>query len=294
MKRKLSLLLCLLFAVFAFPSAARADLGPKPSLEITFSGLEGETYYVGLLGYEPGEDTPFAMRPLREALIDGDAVDDEAILQKFAAYQDADGLVALDSVENCSESHYYSAGRFPPASFKVLIYFPESDHFVVSDRIYTSSAFYASYHVDAAGIGLTKESSGGMDLALRSTYQYGSFFLKYLLRLFLTLSVELLLAGLFRLLKPSVFRLILLVNLITQTLLTLTLAFVDYSDGLFAVIFWYFVLETAVFLAEAIVYQIGFKRLGEGSIRPWKAWVYAWVANTASFFTGIVLYLTIV
>lgn len=278
----------------AFPSAARADLGPKPSLEITFSGLEGETYYVGLLGHDSGENSSFTMRPLRDALIDGDAVDDEAIMQKFAAYQDADGLVVLDSVENCSMTHYYSAGRFPPASFKVLIYFPESDHFVVSDRIYTSSAFYASYQVDATGIGLTKESSGEVDLGLRSAYQYGSFILQYLLRFFLTLSVELLLAGLFRLLKPRVFRLILLVNLITQTLLTLTLAFVDYSDGLFAVFFWYLVLETAIFLVEAIVYQIFFKRISEGSIRPWKAWVYAWVANTASFLTGVVLYFTIV
>ncbi len=194
MKRKLSLLLCLLLAMVAFPSAARADLGPKPSLEITFSGLEGETYYVGLLGYDSGENWSFAMRPLRDALIDGDAVDDEAIMQKFAAYQDADGLVALNSVENCSGSHHYRAGRFPPASFKVLIYFPESDHFVVSDRLYSTYAFYTFYSVDASQIGLNAESSGTMDLGMRNAYRYGETIADFLFRLVLTLAIELAIA----------------------------------------------------------------------------------------------------
>ncbi len=289
MKRKLSLFLCLLLAMVAFPSAARADLGPKPSLEITFSGLEGETYYVGLLGYDSGENWSFAMRPLRDALIDGGAVDDEAIMQKFAAYQDADGLVALNSVENCSASHHYSAGRFPPASFKVLIYFPESDHFVVSDRLYSTYAFYTFYSVDASQIGLNAESSGTMDLGMQNAYRYGETIADFLFRLVLTLGIELAIAWLFRLRGKRVFQFIVIVNAITQTLLTASLTLVNYISGSMAAALLYILLETAVFLLEGILYAKCLKPRSELPIPAWKPWVYAWVANTASFFAGIYL-----
>ena len=291
MKRKLSLLLCLLLAMFAFPSAARADMGPKPSLEITFSGLEGETYYVGLLGYEPGEDTPFARRSLRDALTDGSAVDDEAILQKFAAYQDADGLIALDLVENCSVSHHYSAGRFPPSKFKVLLYFPETDHFVVSDRIYSTYAFYTFYSVDAFQIGLNARSSGTMDLGMRNAYRYGATTADFLFRLVLTLAIELGIAWLFRLRGKRVFRFIVIVNVITQTLLTASLTLVNYINGSLAAALLYIVLETAVFLLEGILYAKCLKPRSECQIPAWKPWIYAWVANTASFFAGVYLML---
>ena len=42
----LSILLCLPL----FTLSASADMGPKPSVEISFEGLEDETYYVTLLG----------------------------------------------------------------------------------------------------------------------------------------------------------------------------------------------------------------------------------------------------
>lgn len=42
----LSILLCLPL----FTLSASADMGPKPSVEISFVGLENETYYVTLLG----------------------------------------------------------------------------------------------------------------------------------------------------------------------------------------------------------------------------------------------------
>ena len=44
LRKVLSLLICLIL-VLNLPVTAKADIGPKPSINITFTGIEGETYY---------------------------------------------------------------------------------------------------------------------------------------------------------------------------------------------------------------------------------------------------------
>ena len=89
----------------------------------------------------------------------------------------------------------------------------------------------------------------------------------------------------------SVFRFIVIVNVITQTLLTATLTLVNYINGSLAAALLYIVLETAVFLLEGILYAKCLKLRSECPIPAWKPWIYAWVANTASFFAGVYLML---
>ena len=48
MRKLVSALICLVL-VFSLPVTAKADMGPKPSVRITFTGIEGETYYGTLL-----------------------------------------------------------------------------------------------------------------------------------------------------------------------------------------------------------------------------------------------------
>ena len=45
MKRKIFALLLCFVLVMAMPITAHADMGPKPSVRIEFTGIEGETYY---------------------------------------------------------------------------------------------------------------------------------------------------------------------------------------------------------------------------------------------------------
>lgn len=50
MKRKVGIMfLCMILICTVFPVTAMADMGPKPSVQIHFIGIEGQTYYATLL-----------------------------------------------------------------------------------------------------------------------------------------------------------------------------------------------------------------------------------------------------
>ena len=49
MLRKIVSILFSLILIISLPVTAKADIGPKPSVRITFTGIEGETYYGTLL-----------------------------------------------------------------------------------------------------------------------------------------------------------------------------------------------------------------------------------------------------
>ena len=48
LRKMISLLFCMIL-IISLPVTAKADIGPKPSVRITFTGIEGETYYGTLL-----------------------------------------------------------------------------------------------------------------------------------------------------------------------------------------------------------------------------------------------------
>ena len=48
LRKMFSLLICMIL-IISLPVTAKADIGPKPSVRITFTGIEGETYYGTLL-----------------------------------------------------------------------------------------------------------------------------------------------------------------------------------------------------------------------------------------------------
>jgi len=290
MKRRLRLILCIVLLLIVIPGVAHADFGPKPSVDIKFSGLAGETYYVCLLAEDRELGSPFEAPSLERALAhDWDSDVPEEVLQKFLDYQDKDGLVPIYDIEDCSKTHYFSPSRFMHNTFKVLIYFPETDHFVVNDRIYTKYAFNSYYRIDANLCGLSPETSGELNLGMLSGFGFYRQIGSFLFRLTVTLAIELAIAWNFRLREKRVIRLILLVNFITQTLLTLTLSVVDVLSSAFGAIACYIVLETLVFLIEGFIYAIRINKISESRIPTGTLWLYAWVANTVSFFAGAFL-----
>lgn len=65
MKRQVFALLMCLVLVMAMPITARADMGPKPSVRIEFTGIESETYYGTLLSkYVPLHGTENRSMPV--------------------------------------------------------------------------------------------------------------------------------------------------------------------------------------------------------------------------------------
>ncbi|GEM_PF-373444 len=289
MKRRLSLFLCVVLLLVAIPGVAHADFGPEPSIDIKFSGLEGETYFVCLLGRVENEGYLYPLT-LEKAMEEGyHTWLPEAELQLFLQYVDSDGFVPLHDGEECSSTHHFSLSRFPPREFKVLIYFPKNGNFVKSDRIYDNYAFNSYYRIDAARCGLTPDSSDEMNLQLQNGYVYLGAIASFLVRLVITLAIEISLAWAFKLREKRVLKLIVLVNVITQTLLTLVLSWVDFFNGSLASILLYILLETLVFLIEAIIYSVWANRISAVPIPHWKLWLFSWVANTVSFFAGLFL-----
>jgi hypothetical protein len=290
MKRRLSFLVCIVLLLVAIPGVAHADIGPKPSVDIKFSGLEGETYYVCILAQDRESVTPFEAPSLTRALADGwESYVPEEVLHKFLEYQDKDGFVPIYDIEDCSQTHYISPSRFMHRTFKVLIFFPETNNFVVSDRIYTKYAFNSYYRIDAKLCGLSPDASGELNLGMLYGFGFYKQIGAFLFRLTITLAIELAIAWNFRLREKRVIQLILLVNFITQTLLTLTLSVVDIMSSAFGAIAVYIVLETLVFLIEGFIYALRINKISETRFPTGTLWLYAWVANTVSFFAGAFL-----
>ena len=91
-KRLTALLILLLVFALAMPLAAFADIGPKPSVRVTFTGAGGREFYATLLSQASGTG-PYSAEPGRSW--GNDLEENEPVRQAMAAYQDPDGFYFL-------------------------------------------------------------------------------------------------------------------------------------------------------------------------------------------------------
>ena len=255
-----------LVLITAFPSTVRADMGPKPSVHITFEGIN-ERYYVTLLskekGYGPYDDYE------EGGYCETEGEDDE-IFCRFLEFSLNDDYYLINRPVECTESNEFSWTYYPPEDFKVLIYLADSDKFLVTDA-YTKYAFDSYYRYDL------KTNT------LINSYDYKGEVLSLLARVIFTIIIEVLIALLFKYKKHL--KTIIIVNIITQGLLNLFVNMTNYYAGLLTTLFLVFLAEGIVLLIEIIVYRIAFKEN--------KAILYAIVANILSFAAGSYLALLI-
>lgn len=258
---------------------ASADMGPKPSIVVNFKGLEGEVYYVTLLSSVPSTG-PWSAE-------NGDHGD--AVAEKFSTYQDTDGFYFIGHFENCTESDTFRWRYYPPRDFKILLYFPEHDHFIVTADIYARYAFDSYYTVDAAGLDILSVSVAGDEMAVTRTYDYRWEGISLLCRVFITIAAELGVALLFGFRTKRLLLLIGVTNVVTQTVLNVLLNVINFHHGYFAFVFFYFWLELLVFGIEAAVYTVWLRRRGSGTARRLRPVLYAFSANALSFAAGMLV-----
>ncbi|PYG88776.1 hypothetical protein LY28_01132 [Ruminiclostridium sufflavum DSM 19573] len=277
MKKTGFLLLCVLTIAVMFSLTAHADMGPKPSVVIDFNGLDGKTYYATLLASEKttGPYTALNANKGNAHYVEGD--EDYEIFLKFAEYHDAEGYSFLQFFKDCTKTHQFSWTYYPPQVFKILLYFPKTDHFIVSDDRYERYAFDSYFTVQISDTSLSAAKS----------YDYTNETLSLIVRILLTIAVELAIALLFGFQERKQFRFIILVNVITQIALNLALNIINYCAGELAFVVSYVLLEVGVFIAEAILYTWYLKKRNSKEIPGWKPGVYALVANAASFALGL-------
>lgn len=309
---KLSKLFAIISAItvmLCFSVSVSADIGPKPSIHIEFLNMpEGECF--GTLLSKNDTTGPssvwdgnkeHAQHNENEYYNYSWAAFDYATWLKFVEYDDPDGFYFLQEGWNIAESDGIHWTYYPPQEFKILLYFPETGEFITSG-IYERYAFDSYFTVDMSTVGLIAPenavildhvnpdtgdygiSADKLLLADRS-YDYSSEIIGLIVRVILTVLIELAVALPFMLLKKKYLKVLAFTNIVTQLLLNLFLNISAYFMGGMGAMAVYILLEIAVFSIEAAIYTHSFKRYGKHKGIYYIA--YALVANGTSFFLGV-------
>ncbi len=271
MKKLCSILLCLLM-IFSLSATAFADMGPKPSVNLTFSKTSGERFFVTLLS-EKENYGPW--RHEREWVYDSMSDGEKAASDFLMQYEDADGYYYIGNVADATETKEYRWTYYPPDPFKILVYFPDTGSVIVGESM-SRYAFDAYYRVDLSGEKMT----------VTKDYDYLPEILSLAVRVILTVLLEILVALLFRFKGKKLLCFIAAANLATQLLLNTVLNLINYYSGSLLFTFSYFGLELLVFIIEAVLYCAFFKKYAETPPEKGITVLYAFVANAASFGLG--------
>ena len=116
-------------------------------------------------------------------------------------------------------------------------------------------------------------------------YNYFKEIISFLIRLILTIAIEIGLALIFGIKKKSHILTILIVNVITQVFLNAMLNITTYFEGQLTAVIYYVIGELIVLAADSIFYVLYFKT------QKLKFALYAILANLISFGTGFGLYI---
>ena len=279
MTRRWFLLLLCITLVVAWPTAALADIGPKASVRIQFTGAGDREYYGTLLSQtsSTGPASAWDGTPRDARSSPGDA--EYHIWEAFVGYEDEDGFWFLQEWWDCSQTQQLNWTYHPPSPFKILLYFPDDGSFAVSP-IYERYAFDSYFTADLSGL-----SSGSFSAV--PSYDYTWELISLAARICLTILLELAAAWLLGYREAPVLRLLALANILTQIGLNVLLNIVNYTSGSLTFTLTYILLEPAVFLAEAILYAILIPRFSALPQRRGKAVLYALLANAVSFASGL-------
>lgn len=280
-KRFISVFLTLLLLIPMLALTVHADMGPKPSTAITVHGGGGERMVLTLLG-EDGQWGP-------HSLVEPDAEPEDWMVSNkiqeeawyaFRDYQDPDGFYFWGEIfENSVGWNYW-----PPEVFKVAVYYPDCDVLWVSEESFERYAFQSEYRLILPAVG-ENARSGILDMDLKKETDAAEELFGLLVRIALTIVIELAMARVFGFDSRNQRRLILRVNLVTQLGLNGLLWLWYFFDGPLMAILRLFLAELAVLIAELIIYL---RRLREDE-RAVRTILYTICANLVSVWIGFLL-----
>lgn len=276
-KRLTSWALVLLLTATLLPVAALADSGPKPSVRVSFQNMEQGLCYGTLLSGTPSTGPASAWNGKEGGVYDS-MEGGHPIWEAFQAYDDPDGFYFLQWWWPCASDRPLHWTYYPPKTFKVLLYYPETNTYQVSG-VYERYAFHSYFTADLAQSG---------PLVLEREGDYAGEGLSLLARVAVTLCVELGVALLFGLKDGRLLLAVVGVNCATQALLNAALNWAGHQMGGMELMEAYLLLEAGVFGVEGLCYWVRFPRLG-GETAKRKAWPYALAANLCSFLGGFLL-----
>ena len=271
------------------PVTALADMGPKPSIVITFEHLGEELCYATLLSKTDStgpasvwDGNPYHAK--HKGMYEYAALDYDD-WKAFAEYQDADGFYFLQTAWQINETKELAWTYYPPKEFKILLYFPETEEFV-SSGIYERYAFDSYYTVDMKEQ-VEHSALNGFVIQAVPAYRYGWEIISLVTRIIITIVIELAAALLFGFREKKQLQFFVVVNLLTQILLNVLLNTANYYAGSMAFVMAYVCLELLVFAVEAIVFRRFLNRFSVKKRSVGRITAYALTANMASFLGGM-------
>lgn len=267
-------------------SLSFADVGPKPSVVLDFVGLEGEIYYVTLLSdvTSTGPHSVLTEEAYSQRVQTDDA--DFPIWEKFVNYDDQDGFHFLQYFGEATQTHRFVWGYYPPAKFKILLYFPEYDQFVVSEDMYERYAFDSYYKVDGSDL-IFNNAPSTQRFDVERNYYFAWELFSLVVRIVATILIEVLVAFIFGFRSKDYLKVIILVNLFTQTVLNLLLNLINYKYGNMMFLFNYLWMEMFIVVIEARLYgRFLIKEHKKQSVKQ-PIFAFALTANIVSFIIGL-------
>lgn len=292
--KKVVLIFFLLVLSFGFISSVSADMGPKPTATIKIIGID-EPYHFDILYYVGNHEIDvLSETEVAEQLEYYYYADDYP--EVLNGYKDNDDYASYTlyrdiphGVSNPSPNTFFLGYAYPPSEFKIVLVM-ESGEVIISDII-KRDLFTAEFVYDLTDYDLVNSQPVLIDGV--NVYQTGSAYvreiipwknivLQFVFTVFFTLLIEVGLLALMMYKSWSSYKLILIVNLITQSLLHIGIILGSLFGSLFGGIFAFIIGELFVFILEIIIFG---KFLKEQS--KLRAILYALLANIASLVIGL-------
>ena len=278
MKKIIFIMFAIIIASMCFPVTARADMGPKSSLEIIVSNPPKGQYYLDLLVDYNGKT--IYKNIINESEYDTDKI---KILKEYRYDNWRPALLTgtryplhgklIGTPEGNKMVHNFSYFGVPDR-FKIII-LTSDNKVIVSNEIHRktfNSTVYYNFKTNSA-----KEKP---------------IILSYLLQFLFTCSCTLVIEGiillLFRFNIKQNWKPFLTINIITQIFLNFTLSVVMFSQGLLSAYIWYIPLELIILIVEIICFR---KYLNQHS--KLRRTLFAITANVVSFATGFPIISTV-
>ncbi len=283
--------ICALSVALMLPIGVSADFGPKDSVRIIFENMGDELCYGTLLS-KNSSTGPNSVWDGNEDHIYNYNLDID-IWRAFVEYEDSDGFYFLQTADLVSQTKRIEWTYYPPQTFKILLYYPESGTFVVSG-IYEQYAFDTYYTVDMQGTAIgsveyNSELSTDKRIIAYRSYNYMLEASSLAVRMIITIAVEVVIALFFKINGKKQLLLLIGANTITQFLLNIALNLIArYYRGLISLIVFYALFEMIVFAIEAALYCKFMNKWTDNKLGNRQYVLYALTANTVSFFIGVI------
>lgn len=280
--------ICLLLPLLLL-STASADTGPKPTVNITVTGLPQSDYTVMFLSdksngpwllldeYEHYIQSEYREEIYQTALKISPLIDDNEPWQLLLWTQKFENTTTLDV-------HF---GYYPPQNFKLVVYDEVANKVYVSDQC-ERYAFSSYFDATLTSNDLEIEQGNAPPLIITKNHQPKGEAVNFIVRVIITIAIEFSFALLFKFDKKS-YIIILVTNVLTQILLNvgINLFIYNYGLNLLGLIPLLLFAELIIFVIESVVYKTFCNRVNKG-----KKWIitYAILANLLSFVIGTTVY----